>query len=154
MSGSRDKIAMVLYVQNNMVLSHYGARYFSSRAPANISQDISRGIWRHGAILFRLYYDAKECTFTEYSGAARGDIGRRRGIAALLINLSRERAKRRMSNFHRCTARATRVFIFIRRERNAHPRCGFSHVYANQSTSANSAVLEASPPAPPVPFVQ
>lgn len=58
-----------------------------------IPRDISRGI-RHDVILFRLYYDAKECTFTGYArnGAAETSVATER--AALLINLSRGRAKK------------------------------------------------------------
>lgn len=55
----------------------------------DISLDISRGIRCHGVILFRLYYDAKECTFTAEEGGEGGEDVGGDGATTLLINLSR-----------------------------------------------------------------
>jgi len=88
---SRDKIIAVLH-------THTRDKYNSVTAMppvplrTDISQHISRGI-RCGVILFRLYYDAKECTFTGYTR----DVG----ATTLLINLSRG-AKRKSVTFTMC----------------------------------------------------
>jgi len=97
-----DKIIAVLHTRDK-----YNSVTAMPPVPlhTDISQHISRGI-RRGVILFRLYYDAKECTFTGYTR----DVG----ATTLLINLSRG-AKKEAGNFHDVPLR--RFPAFIRREK-------------------------------------
>lgn len=125
--------------------------FYSNSLTYRLSQDISRGISCHSVILFRLYYDTKECAFTVYAG------GTLETLATLLINLFCSRAKRKrvISTECRCAVPA-----FIRREKtewaylqNVYSRFGFSHIYANQSISANSGVSVLTLRVTVVPFV-
>lgn len=92
-----------------------------------------------GMILFWLYYDAKECTFTVYAQDAGGigDDG-----ATLLINLSRGRAKRKIC---RCA-----IPIFIRREKmeQMYSRCANKRAFADVD-SRTFTQIKAFPPIRP-----
>lgn len=92
----------------------------------DILQDIShRGIRCRDVILFRLYYDAKECTFVVYARDA-GDIGG--DGATLLINLSRGWAKRKRVISTVCRCARCRISPSPSRENGAgaFAKCAFA----------------------------
>jgi len=112
----RDKIIAVLHTRDK-----YNSVTAMPPVPlrTDISQHISRGI-RCGVILFRLYYDAKECTFTGYTR----DVG----ATTLLINLSRgAKRKQKRSNFHDVPLHRFPAFIRREKAQRAHrAKCAFA----------------------------
>lgn len=88
-----------------------------------IPRDISRGIRCHGVILFRLYYDAKECTFTGYARNG-GDVGDDGGDA--FNKFIPRSSKKEANNFHDVEMRRSLIYPSREYGAGAFATCAFA----------------------------